>query len=428
MTLDTRPTRSSSHPPVGVRPTVRSGPMIPLLLAAFAALAVLVGRDGSWGWQLVRVLAVAALAWAAATAVGRLRDRGRGWLTLAVGVLVAAIGAGFLPFLAKQPVSVPAVGGLVALVTGLLLIAAGTVARTRVRRMPRRLLAGAGAAVAVVLVAYVVGPAVAATNVPRPEIGATPESIGLSYEEVTVSTADGVDLAGWYVPSTNRAAVVVLHGAGSTRSDVLAEAAVLARHGFGVLLIDARGHGDSGGRAMDFGWHGDADIAAATAFLATRDDVDPGRIGVVGSSMGGEQAIGASASNDQIRAVVAEGATARTAADEAWLSEDYGVRGVISEQLERVQDWVTDVLTSADVPVALRAAVAGSGETRYLLITAGDVDREARAATHIASAAPDRVLSWDVEGAAHTDGLGVAPDEWESRVVAFLSAALDVSA
>ena len=153
------------------------------------------------------------------------------------------------------------------------------------------------------------------------------------------------DLAGWYVASTNRAAVVLLHGAGSTRSDVLDEAAVLAGHGFGVLMIDARGHGDSGGRAMDFGWHGDADIAAATRYLADRPDVDRQRIGVVGMSMGGEEALGASATNALIQAVVAEGATARSAADEAWLSDQFGVRGLMQEQLERLQDGVTDALT-----------------------------------------------------------------------------------
>ena len=140
-------------------------------------------------------------------------------------------------------------------------------------------------------------------------------------------TDDEVTLAGWYVPSANRAAVVVLHGAGPTRSDVLGQAAVLNAAGFGVLMVDARGRGDSGGRAMDFGWHGDRDIAAATAYLARRPDVDAHRIGAVGMSMGGEEALGATATNDALRAVVAEGATTRAAADEAWLSDRYGLRG-----------------------------------------------------------------------------------------------------
>ena len=55
-------------------------------------------------------------------------------------------------------------------------------------------------------------------------------------------------LAGWYAPSRNGAAVVLLHGAGSTRSNVLDEAVVLAEHGYGVLMLDARGHGESAGR------------------------------------------------------------------------------------------------------------------------------------------------------------------------------------
>jgi pimeloyl-ACP methyl ester carboxylesterase len=307
-------------------------------------------------------------------------------------------------------------------------VVTGTVLRTRGRSRVRRAVAAIGTLVAAALAAFVVGPAVAATNVPRPEIGATPASVGLAYEDVTLTTADGVRLAGWYVPSSNGAAVVLRHGAGSTRSNVLPEAEVLARHGFGVLAVDARGHGQSEGRAMDFGWHGDADIAAATAFLTERDDVDGDRIAVAGSSMGGEEAIGASASDVLIRAVVAEGATARTAADKGWLSDEYGLRGLLQEQVERVQYWLTDILTSAGSPRVLRSAVAESGTTRYLLITAGDAPDEAQAAAYIASAAPDRVRTWNVSGAAHTDGLAVAPEEWETRVVTFLADALDVRA
>lgn len=82
-----------------------------------------------------------------------------------------------------------------------------------------------------------------------------------------------------------------------------------------ALLYDARGHGRSDGRAMDFGWYGDEDIAGATAFLSDQSDVDADRIAAVGMSMGGEQAIGAAATNTDIRAVVAEGSTNRVASD-----------------------------------------------------------------------------------------------------------------
>ena len=232
------------------------------------ALAVLVGRDGTPGWQIARVAAVIVLTWAVLAVEASLGDRGCGRVAVGVGVVAFAIGVGFMPYAVKDGLSVEAVAGTVAAFAGLVLAATGTLVATRGRRTIWRIAAGAGTVILIAVVAFVVGPAVAATNVPRPEIGATPASKGLDYESVTVTTDDGVRLAGWYLPSTNRAAVVLLHGAGSTRSNVLDEAAVLARHGFGVLMIDARGHGDSAGRAMDFGWHGDADIAAATGYLA----------------------------------------------------------------------------------------------------------------------------------------------------------------
>ena len=321
---------------------------------AGVALAVLAGRDGTLGWQLVRVAAVAVLTIAVLAVDLRAGDRGCGRVCVAVGVVTFAIGVGFLPYAVKEGLSLEGVAGTVATVAALVLAAAGTIIATRRQRPVLRIGAGVGTVILVAVAAFVVGPAIAATNVPRPVIGATPASKGLAYETVTVTTGDGVRLAGWYLPSTNRAAVVLLHGAGSTRSDVLDEAAVLARHGFGVLMIDARGHGESAGRAMDFGWHGDADIAAATGYLADRPDVDRQRVGVVGLSMGGEEALGATATNGLIRAVVAEGATARNAADEAWLPDRFGVRGLVQEQLERLQDVVTNALTSASVPTSMR--------------------------------------------------------------------------
>jgi pimeloyl-ACP methyl ester carboxylesterase len=393
-------------------------------LAAGMALVVLVGIDGSPLWQTVRVLAVAGCTGLLFMVQASATPRRRGRLAVLAGIPAFAIAVGFLPHVAKRgPVPLQA-AAVVLIAAGLVLVAEGTVLATRGRRRARRLASGATVLIATAVVTFVISPAVAATNVPRPGLGADPSNVGLSYEEVSLPTADGVDLAAWYVPSSNRAAVVLLHGAGSTRSDVLDQAVVLADAGFGVLMVDARGHGESGGRAMDFGWHGDADIAAATSYLATRPDVDPSRIGAVGLSMGGEEALGASGSNELLRAVVAEGATARSAADEEWLSGQYGLRGSAQEVLERVQDRVTDLLTSASVPMSSRAAVEASDGTRYFLITAGDIADEGDAAEFVAAGAPDRVETWTVEGAGHTAGLKTAPDQWTERVIAFLTTAL----
>ncbi|HEY6746782.1 MAG TPA: alpha/beta hydrolase, partial [Mycobacteriales bacterium] len=130
----------------------------------------------------------------------------------------------------------------------------------------------------------------------------TPADRGLAYSDVTFATGDGVRLSAWYVPSTNHAAVVAVPGAGSTRTGILDQAAVLAGHGYGVLMVDPRGQGRSAGQAMDAGWYGDRDISAAVTFLQHQPGVDPGRIGVLGLSMGGEEAIGAAAADPAVRA------------------------------------------------------------------------------------------------------------------------------
>jgi dienelactone hydrolase len=417
---------------------------IPLTVLAWSAwtggprtdeLALVVGV-ALIGWIVVQIAVIRAfsffqpaylavgVAFVAASHRVTLSPRRRGVLLVVVGSILAAVGVGLLPHPIKNGLSVISVVAVVALLSGIALIGVGAVWALRGRRF-----LGVAAGVVVVLFVLVatvsiVAPAVAATSVPSTQITATPATVGLEYESVTLTTTDGVPLAAWYVPGTNGAGVVVMHGSGSTRSDVLDQAAVLARSGYALVLVDARGHGDSGGTAMDFGWYGDPDVAAGTEYLASRPDVDPDRIGVLGLSMGGEEAIGATAADPRIRAVVAEGATARQAADEAWLSDVYGWRGWLQTQVEKVQDGITDYLTDASPPTALRSAVAQSPGTRFLLITAGNVDDEGHAASYLQAAAPDRVTVWNVDGADHTGGYDTQPDDWQRRVVGFLDESL----
>jgi dienelactone hydrolase len=252
----------------------------------------------------------------------------------------------------------------------------------------------------------------------------TPDDLSLVHETVRVTTADGVDLAGWYLPSANGAAVVMLHGAGSTRSNVLHHAAALAESGFGVVALDARGHGESDGVAMDFGWYGDLDIAAGVDYLEQRPEVDPARIGLVGFSLGGEAAIGAASGDARIRAVVAEGATGRQADDKDWYSDVYGWRGWVQEQIEKVQFGLVDLLTIAGPPTALRDSIAQAAPTQFLLITAATVPDEGHAAEDLRAAAPDRVEVWTIDGVGHTGGYERDPVGWQRRVTSFLDDAL----
>jgi hypothetical protein len=112
------------------------------------------------------------------------------------------------------------------------------------------------------------------------------------------------------------------------------------------------------------------------------------------------------------------------ALDEAWLSDEYGVRGAAQEQLEKVQDLVTSLFSEVPRPAALHDTVQQTADTRYLLITAGEMPDESYAAMYMESAAPSRVNVWTVQGAGHIGGLATAPDEWEAQVTGFLDRTL----
>ena len=173
---------------------------------------------------------------------------------------------------------------------------------------------------------------------------------------------------------------------------------------------------------MNFGWYGDRDITAAIDYVQSRADVDPQRVAAVGESMGGEEAIGAMATDMRIRAVVAEGATNRVAGDWDWLSDQYGLRGRAQQGVNWLTYQFADLFTDLSPPITLRRAVATANRP-VLLIAAGNVTDEANAARDIQSAAPHTVEIWEVSGADHTGGLRAQPAEWEQRVTSFLDTA-----
>jgi len=239
--------------------------------------------------------------------------------------------------------------------------------------------------------------------------------------ELSIPCTHGATLAAWYLHSTNDAAVVLTHGAGSTRGTTLAHAEVLNQAGYGVLILDARGHGGSTGAAMDLGWWGDDDLRCAVDALARQADVDADRMGIVGLSMGGEQALGAARADARVRAVVAEGATQRTAADKAgWLPGGPG--GWIQRRLDSTRDVLVEWMTPATRPGTLRDAAMDT-DAHILLIVAGTVADESRAAEWI-SAGNDRVRVVTIAGAAHTGGLSTDRELWTRSVLDFLDVAL----
>ncbi|HRJ74751.1 MAG TPA: alpha/beta hydrolase [Anaerolineales bacterium] len=133
----------------------------------------------------------------------------------------------------------------------------------------------------------------------------TPADYNLPFEEVTVTNGDGMRLYGWFIPSENGAVIIMQHGYKATRREMLNEAEMLHKHGYGVLLTTVRAHDYSEGENITLGIYEMSDMEAWYQYLLTRDDINPNQIGILGNSYGGMLAIQYAAQNLDIKAVVA---------------------------------------------------------------------------------------------------------------------------
>jgi fermentation-respiration switch protein FrsA (DUF1100 family) len=245
---------------------------------------------------------------------------------------------------------------------------------------------------------------------------ASPMDWGIPFEEVTLPTEEDILLRGWYIRSQNGAAVIIAHGIGGNRTSGLEQGAALAGEGFGVLLLDLRAHGESGGTTVTFGG---ADIQAGARFLEAQPDV-LGKIGVLGISLGGLQAIQAAAGMQAIAAIITDGAAPNAFADlptpnrlERWLDTPF--------------QWVAfQIWSRLGVPGSLPVVTAiGKIAPRPVLLisgTLGDYEREMQRKFFLA-AGPGCTL-WEVPEAGHTESWMKRKREYTERMIAFFNQAL----
>jgi len=135
----------------------------------------------------------------------------------------------------------------------------------------------------------------------------TPADYNLPFEDVSI-TSDDLNLVGWFVPSQNGAVIIMQHGYKSTRKELLNEAEMMVRHGYGVLLTTVRAHDHSEGERISFGREEMKDMESWYQYLISRDDIDTDKIGILGNSYGGMLSIQYAAQNKNIKAVVAQSA------------------------------------------------------------------------------------------------------------------------
>ena len=217
----------------------------------------------------------------------------------------------------------------------------------------------------------------APTDVPVPVVGAA--------ERMTIAAADGLPIqATLLTPITSALdpGVILLHMLGDDRTvwGEVGLAAELVAAGYAVLVVDMRGHGETGG-AQDWALAAD-DLGRVWDAFAARDDVDEARTAVVGASIGANMALRLGAERPDVNTLVL-------------LSPGLDYRGVTTEdQLAAYGERPLLLVASEDDPYSADSArvlaEAAGGATVHIFDAAGH-------GTNMFAAAPELsmlIIDW----------------------------------
>ncbi len=136
-----------------------------------------------------------------------------------------------------------------------------------------------------------------------------PEQFDLKYEKVAFRTPDGLTLSGWFMasPSGRRETLVICHGWGDNKGQILEQSLFLTRkEGFNLLYFDFRGHGESAPSPVTMGKLELRDLTAALDYLKDKRPSCAASVGLFGVSMGAAVAAMGLAGHPELKAAVLE--------------------------------------------------------------------------------------------------------------------------
>lgn len=233
-------------------------------------------------------------------------------------------------------------------------------------------------------------------------------------------------IAAWYgAPAPGRPTVVLSHSIRANRTQLSERAQFIRNAGYGVLLYDAQGHGESTGRNITFGFLEAHDAAAAVEYVRRRNPNS--RVGFIGHSLGGASAL-LGESPLPVEALVLE--AVYPTLEEAVVNRiSMRLGSFLAPILSRLLLWQVEPRLGFD-PFELNPIDRIGSVTAPILLIAGSEDRhtsltESKALFQAASHPKDL---WVVEGAAHQSFHRFAPAEYERRVLEFFDQNLGAAA
>ncbi len=252
-----------------------------------------------------------------------------------------------------------------------------------------------------------------------------PSDLGLRHEELTLKTAEGIDLHCWLIKAEGpaRGTVIVLHGVSECMIVGLPAAKHLHDAGYHVFLYDSRRHGDSGGRYCTYGFYEKHDTSTIINVLLARKDLEVGKIGLLGSSMGAAVAIQVAALDSRVASIVAESgfATLRTVYDEyqkrmiklPW----HYLRNIVIKRSEQIAHFKASAVSPLEAVCDVHVPIFFLHGTADNLIKASYSKR-------VYENANEPKEFWLIEGARHNDMADVGGEEYFGRIVDFFNRTL----
>ena len=244
--------------------------------------------------------------------------------------------------------------------------------------------------------------------------------------DVEVRAGDGVTLRAWnFRPAVgNGDVVLLLHGQGDNRAGMLGNADFLLRHGYAVLLPDARAHGLSGGELATYGVKEAGDIQQWFNWL--KRSQSPRCVDGLGDSMGAAELLQSLTVAPGFCAVVAESSFAsfREASYER-IGQYLGTGPWLGRTLLRPAVEVGLLYARLRYGVDLsqaspERAVAESRVPVLLIHGLADTNLPPRHSEEIRSLNP-AVELWEPPKTGHCGAAGTEPEEYERRVVGWFA-------
>jgi fermentation-respiration switch protein FrsA (DUF1100 family) len=251
-----------------------------------------------------------------------------------------------------------------------------------------------------------------------PDLGGAP-NLDRRARRLRIPVAGNDWIAGWHLPGSLKALVIIFHGYGRNHYRAWRYGAFLNQVGYHVLTVDFRSSRVMGRKPTTLGHFEQHDAQATLDWVRSQPEFAGLKIGVFGESLGGAVALRLADANPDVAAVVADGAfaNARDAIEDS------------CERWARLPRWPSAeilcsfarAVTGCDPAAVDPVSAAGRLRERPVLFIHGLKDNRLSPGQveRLWVAAGEKDPLWVLPEAGHNEGWIKQRDLYESRVLAF---------